>query len=392
MSAPPAAPAKSPQVPVFNRRDACRHLGLATDNTAHRDFPSTEQRCYLWNQQEEVDVRHQREFCLTREHHSCPWLTLPPRGAASVPGAWRAALGRVVGIVLIVAAVVFVAGFLFVHRPASPPPVNDGSPVAKPCTDSSADGSSRSAVLASRPLSASLLSGGNPAAVTAAIPAAADCTVVAGNLGVYFPANAFAGWDGPLSLTIESSPTGVPAPSGPWQVSNKGTIIRFVLRDADGNPVTTSPVPVTVMLRYSTDDLAIAGGQSSLLTAGYVIDNLTAYIANPLGLPSGTWVYFPPSVTREDGSTGIVTVLTQSLPSILGVVTRPFNFVSVNADQTPIWSSFGESGQQFGARQKSTLLQVVGPQIGGRMLVLDPQTKNYGYVDSQQVSPAQTPS
>jgi len=61
-------------------------------------------------------------------------------------------------------------------------------------------------------------------------------------------------------------------------------------------------------------------------------------------------------------------------------------YVQTLAPNTPELSSFDPgTSQTFGTKPQFAYLQVVEPQIGGRLLVLDPDTGNYGYVNAADV-------
>jgi len=49
------------------------------------------------------------------------------------------------------------------------------------------------------------------------------------------------------------------------------------------------------------------------------------------------------------------------------------------------------SGQTFAGKVQFACLQVVEPQVGSRLLVLDPSTKNYAYVNASDVGPSGAP-
>ncbi len=52
----------------------CRHLGLADNPFEHSEDASDDHRCYLWMQRDQIDVDHQKGFCLSMRHHDCPWV------------------------------------------------------------------------------------------------------------------------------------------------------------------------------------------------------------------------------------------------------------------------------------------------------------------------------
>jgi hypothetical protein len=55
-------------------------------------------------------------------------------------------------------------------------------------------------------------------------------------------------------------------------------------------------------------------------------------------------------------------------------------------------SSFDpETSQTFGTRSQSTRLRVLEPQIGNRLLVMDPSTGGSAYVNAADVVPTEEP-
>src|SRR5438045_1811882 len=61
-------------------RTVCRYLGIAGEAERHESYPTARHRCHLWSLREQVDVSHQRNYCLTEAHRRCPWLSVPPPG------------------------------------------------------------------------------------------------------------------------------------------------------------------------------------------------------------------------------------------------------------------------------------------------------------------------
>jgi hypothetical protein len=66
-------------------------------------------------------------------------------------------------------------------------------------------------------------------------------------------------------------------------------------------------------------------------------------------------------------------------------------YVQTLGDDTPVLSSFAGDAQTFGSKSQFSYLQVVEPQVGNRLLVLDPDTGNYAYVNATDVGPAGPP-
>src|SRR5262249_43615117 len=113
---------------------------------------------------------------------------------------------------------------------------------------------------------------------------------------------------------------------------------------------------------------------------------------NPLGFPVGTWVFFAPSVTKLDTNTGTISVSTQALGSYVSVFSNPVGYVQTTGGSTSVQSSFdANNSQEFGTKPQFSYLQVVTRQIGDRLLVLDPDTGNYGYVNATDVGPSGPP-
>jgi hypothetical protein len=145
-------------------------------------------------------------------------------------------------------------------------------------------------------------------------------------------------------------------------------------------------------MKYNSSDLGQANGNPNLLTAAYVIDANSPAIENPLGLPIGTFLLFPPEHVSLNTVAGTVTATTQALGSTVSVVTNPVGYVQTLEPDTAEQSSFDpNSSQTFGTKPQFSYLQVVEPQVGSRLLVLDPDTGNYSYVDASSVAPSGPP-
>lgn len=376
---------------------ACPHFGLVTAPSKPLPEPSPDHRCYLWQQQERVDLAHQQRYCLSELHGGCPWLMLPRPGSAprrrsgARPGWLKAAAGGTVFaalIALLVAAPHF--GFNPV-RHVQLPAVAAFAPAGAAAPGAGQQGDPR--LLAADDLSADRLTGNSLSYMTISIPTDGGGAFVAGNVGFSFPAGALADQKGPVSVAVKHRPASVPVPVAPWQISTRGTLFELMVTDADGKQITTFPAPVTMLIRYSDLDLGVADGDANILTPGFIIDSRSPNLANPVHFPLGTWVFFPPSVTKFDAGTKTVRVRTQVAPTVLGVMTRPYNEVQVTK-QTGLYSSFAKAGKLFGLRGPASVLQVAGPpmlvagpQIDSRLLILDPQTDNYAYVNVADVSP-----
>ncbi|MBV9120389.1 MAG: hypothetical protein JOZ39_06750, partial [Chloroflexi bacterium] len=146
--------------------------------------------------------------------------------------------------------------------------------------------------------------------------------------------------------------------------------------------------PIT--LKYNAADVGQANGNVNSLTAAYVIDENSPDIENPMHFPIGTFVVFAPEHSHLDPISGIIVVDTQAIGSVISVVTNPVGFVQTTSN-TPELSSFAGDAQQFGTKPPNTYLQVVEPQIGDKLLVLDPDSGNYAYVSASSVGPSGPP-
>ena len=72
--------------------------------------------------------------------------------------------------------------------------------------------------------------------------------------------------------------------------------------------------------------------------------------------------------------------------------TNPVGYVQTLTASSGLYSSFDPaSGQTFAGKPQFAYLQVVEPQVGSRLLVLDPIDKNYAYVNASDVGPSGAP-
>jgi hypothetical protein len=69
------------RLPVGNRETAaqCPHLGLAEDPFKRGAHAAEEHRCYAHLGRERIDLGHQKRFCLTSAHGTCPFLLVNAR-------------------------------------------------------------------------------------------------------------------------------------------------------------------------------------------------------------------------------------------------------------------------------------------------------------------------
>jgi len=238
-------------------------------------------------------------------------------------------------------------------------------------------------------------------AVSAALSASSGGIVVAGNVAIAFSPSALAGLlpqgggqPAVLAVNVQPQPSTVGIPGGAAQFSPNGTLLDITVTDlSTGQPVTTFAAPVELTLRYNAADVGQANGNVASLTAAYVIDSGSPDVENPLGFPDGTFVVVAPENAALDAVQGIITVRTQAIGSVFTVITSPIGYVQTLIDGVSEFSSFDPtSSQTFGARPQFSTLEVVEPQIGERLLILDPDTHDYAYVEAADVAPAGPPA
>jgi hypothetical protein len=208
-----------------------------------------------------------------------------------------------------------------------------------------------------------------------------------GDVTVSVPAGALGMISGLVTISVEHLVGDVPRPDGAPYMMAGGTAIHLALRDSAGNQLLTTEVPITVRINYGDADIQAAGGDAGLLAGGYLVQPDTAPIANPLRFPAGTWVFFPASLMSVNAEAQVISIRTQAIPPVIAVVVRPFMRARITTSETGLYSGPGKDAYLFGNRPQLTSLQVVGPLIEGRLLVLDPETENYAYVDALDVAP-----
>ncbi len=197
---------------------------------------------------------------------------------------------------------------------------------------------------------------------------------------------------GLVHIAIQPAPQNLPIPGGPAQFSFNGTIMQIVVTDGNGNPYTTFPVPMPLVFHYNAADISQARGNVNSLTAGYFVDANTPFIANPNHFPIGTLVIAPPSSTTLDTVNGNITFNTQAIGSTFAVVTNPVGYVQTVNPNAQEQSSFDPNNSQaFGGKPQFSYLQVVEPQIGTRLLVLDPTNSNFACINATDVGPSGPP-
>jgi hypothetical protein len=243
-------------------------------------------------------------------------------------------------------------------------------------------------------ISPSQLTGSAPSTTTASISAATGGIIIAGNVGIVFPAGAFGGIAGNVTVTLTAAPPSLANinAGGPAQFSPNGTIFDLDVRDSNGVHITSFPQAVTVVFKPNAADLTLANGNFGLLTAAYVIDADSPAGENPNGFPINTLVLVPPSVLVIDAVNGVISANLNFIGSLLGVVTNPVGYVqTLNPDATEYSSFDPNTAQTFSTQPQFSTFQVVEPQIGNRLLVIDPNTNNFAYVNATDVAPSGPP-
>ena len=247
------------------------------------------------------------------------------------------------------------------------------------------------AALVAPPIDPSVLTKDVPASITANVSSTTGGIIVAGNTAVIVPPAALAAVPGQQATFDIKPAVNVPVPGGPAQFSPNGTQLDIKITDKNGNQVTTFPVPIPIVVKYNAADVGQSNGRPETLTAAYVVDDQTPGIANPNGFPNGTFVIFPSEHVSNNTKTGTLTATTQAIGSVISVVTNPVGYVQTLGDTDEVSSFDPSTSQTFGTKPPQTILQVVEPQIGNSLLVIDPDTGNYGYVDAKAVGPSGPP-
>ncbi|SRR5581483_11552365 len=243
-------------------------------------------------------------------------------------------------------------------------------------------------------LTASQLTGTAPTNVTATVNTSTGGTIIAGNTGLSVPP----GFVGVASVTITISTTlpttaNIPGLAGNVIASPNGTVFDLVVTDATtGAQITSFNAPITFTAVPNGADIAISGGHPEILTVVYFIVGNTISVFNPLGLPPGTPLFQPNVRHHADGS---LSWDNQNGAGVVqAVVANPLSYVqTLNPNATEQSGYDSNSAQTFGTKPQFSYLQVVEPQIPGvnRLVVLDPDTGNYSYVNATDVGPSGPP-
>ncbi len=238
------------------------------------------------------------------------------------------------------------------------------------------------------------ITGTTPVSVQQTVPDATQGGVVqAGNTVISFPPGSFGNLSGPVTITVTANPNlGTVNQGGAGAASPNGTQLDITIHDQNGNSVTVFPQSVTVVTKPGPADLSQANGDFGSLTLYYVIDSLSPGAENPNHFPVGTRVLVDPKVITKDPVNGVLAANLNFLGSVLGVVSNPVSYVQTVNPNATLQSSFDAgNSQSFGKTGQFSYLQVVEPQIGNRLLVLNPATGNYAYVDATDVGPSGPP-
>ncbi len=377
-------------------RLACRYLGLADDGARHQDEPSNQHRCYFLDQQDRIDAAHQAAFCLTAKHRACPWQLWRPQIASRNPlkSAWTAAL---TGVVLLVVGIGALVGSGTVARSgahietmAAATKAPDLIPFPLPVDAASVPSGldrlpSTPHTIPGTALTTSIFTATAPKSVTASLSTTVDGLVVAGNVAFFFPRDALASLAGPLNVEVTANPPDVPLPGGIARLGANNSLFATRMTDGLGRRVTTLPHPAAMIVLYNHTDLAVARDDPNTLAAGYLLDRTSPQIANPLGLAPGTWLFFAPSLTHVDVASGTLLVETQVVPSIASIINRTAGEVEAMRDNLPLLSGPTPDAVVLGLKPRFSRFTVVEPQIGTRLLVRDPDTNNYAFVNTTEV-------
>lgn len=241
---------------------------------------------------------------------------------------------------------------------------------------------------------------------TYTVSAAAGSTIVDNTVALSIPAGAAGARSGD-TLSVSLQPLGQalallaqsgvaeqtvgiwpPIPRGLARFSASGTV--FGVRVADGNGVAVSAftAPVTLSIKLKPADLVGANGELSVPTVAYLVEPDTPAMVNPDNFPPGSWVFFPASAISVDVANSVVTVQAQALGDAVAVFNRPPPYVRTLGPAALFSGYDPETSLTFGRRVQPTYLQVIEPQIGDRLLVIELATGGYTYVNAADVAVA----
>jgi hypothetical protein len=63
----------------------CPYLGLAQDRDVHFSYPEAAHGCFAANRATSIGLEHQSDFCLTKEHPTCPRFVEPSPDELATP-------------------------------------------------------------------------------------------------------------------------------------------------------------------------------------------------------------------------------------------------------------------------------------------------------------------
>lgn len=268
-------------------------------------------------------------------------------------------------------------------------------------------------VPASGVIPATSLTGTSAVTTTASVSTATGGAVIAGSVGVALPA----GFTSVPNANVTITPTlpagvSISALAGSVVGSPNGTNFELSVVDpATGAQIQSFNTPITSTVKPNDADLTIALSLNAApapalrkfaalspeqafqaLTVIYFTASNTLPVFNPLGLPPNTPVFQPGVVHNADGTLSWSNQNGAGL--VQAVVANPITYVQTVSPNVQEFSSFDPgTSQSFGAKPQFSYLQVTEPQIPGvnRLVVLDPDTGNYSYVNATDVAPSGPP-
>ncbi|HLY66335.1 MAG TPA: hypothetical protein VKU60_12440 [Chloroflexota bacterium] len=209
------------------------------------------------------------------------------------------------------------------------------------------------------------------------------------------PAASLSGIEGDVTVAVaaEGSSTASINAGGAARFSPNGTSLQIQVRDARGQRLTEFSAPVTAIFKPNGADLAMAQGDFSLLTAAYVVDADSPLSANPSRFPMNTLIPLLQSTISKDADSQALYASLTVLPSRLLVITAGSGYVQTISSDVAIWASFDPANDTILERKPQfSYLRVEGPQIGARLMVIDPENGSQGYVDALEVGPSGAPT
>lgn len=242
---------------------------------------------------------------------------------------------------------------------------------------------------------AAALTSSPPTQETVTLNASQGAIVLDGNTAFLIPPGALgSNVSGNVTLTVTPSLPGgisVSTLAGNVLASPNGTFFDLIVLHTSGAQLPVALVGIQVFVKPSAADIAMAGGNLNVLAVVYFVSPVTAGPFNPLHLPLGT-ALFEPNV-QHDAVTGLLLWTTQNLGGVVeAVVANPISWVQTTAPAAGLYSGFDPpTSQTFGTVPQWTYLQVMEPQVGTRLVVRNPATNAYAYVDAVDVGASGPP-